>query len=38
MLGEAIEGVGLAQVPAPISTSAVTAGNPVSVLERFAHR
>jgi DNA-binding transcriptional LysR family regulator len=36
MLGAAIEGVGLAQVPAPIAAGAVTAGKLVRVLEQFA--
>jgi DNA-binding transcriptional LysR family regulator len=36
MLGAAVEGVGLAQVPAPIATGAVTAGKLVRVLEAFA--
>jgi DNA-binding transcriptional LysR family regulator len=36
MLGAAVEGVGLAQVPAPIATAAVTAGKLVRVLEQFA--
>jgi DNA-binding transcriptional LysR family regulator len=36
MLGAAVEGVGLAQVPAPIATGAVTAGKLVRVLEQFA--
>jgi DNA-binding transcriptional LysR family regulator len=36
MLGAAIEGVGLAQVPAPIAAGAVTAGKLVHVLEPFA--
>jgi DNA-binding transcriptional LysR family regulator len=36
MLGAAVEGVGLAQVPAPIATGAVTAGKLVRVLEPFA--
>lgn len=36
MLGAAIEGVGLAQVPAPLATSAVTTGKLVHVLERFS--
>lgn len=36
MLGAAIEGVGLAQVPAPLATGAVTAGKLVHVLERFS--
>src|SRR3984893_2300832 len=36
MLGAAIEGVGLAQVPAPIAAGAVTAGKLVRVLEPFA--
>jgi DNA-binding transcriptional LysR family regulator len=36
MLGAAVEGVGLAQVPAPIATGAVTTGKLVRVLEQFA--
>jgi DNA-binding transcriptional LysR family regulator len=36
MLGAAIEGVGLAQVPAPMATGAVAAGKLVRVLEPFA--
>jgi DNA-binding transcriptional LysR family regulator len=36
MLGAAIEGVGLAQVPAPIAAGAVAAGKLVRVLEPFA--
>jgi DNA-binding transcriptional LysR family regulator len=36
MLGAALEGVGLAQVPEPIAASAVTAGKLVPVLEPFA--
>jgi DNA-binding transcriptional LysR family regulator len=36
MLGAAVEGVGLAQVPAPIATGAVTTGKLVGVLEQFA--
>src|SRR5215468_7683321 len=36
MLGAAIEGVGLAQVPEPIATGPVQAGNLVHVLEQFA--
>jgi DNA-binding transcriptional LysR family regulator len=36
MLGAAIEGVGLAQVPAPMATAAVAEGKLVSVLEPFA--
>jgi DNA-binding transcriptional LysR family regulator len=36
MLGAAVEGVGLGQVPAPIATGAVTAGKLVRVLEQFA--
>jgi DNA-binding transcriptional LysR family regulator len=36
MLGAAIQGVGLAQVPEPIATGAVTAGKLVRVLGRFA--
>src|SRR5947207_2115745 len=35
MLGAAVEGVGLAQVPAPLATAAVTAGKLVRVLEQF---
>jgi DNA-binding transcriptional LysR family regulator len=36
MLGAAVEGVGLAQVPAPIAAGAVTVGKLVRVLEPFA--
>ena len=36
MLGAAVEGLGLAQVPAPIAAGAVKAGKLVPVLERFA--
>jgi DNA-binding transcriptional LysR family regulator len=36
MLGAAIEGVGLAQVPEPIAAEPVTAGKLVQVLESFA--
>ncbi|SDN01605.1 LysR family transcriptional regulator [Afipia sp. GAS231] len=36
MLGAAVEGLGLAQVPAPIAADAVKAGKLVRVLERFA--
>jgi DNA-binding transcriptional LysR family regulator len=36
MLGAAVEGVGLAQVPEPIAASAVTSGKLVHVLEPFA--
>src|SRR6266581_3497648 len=36
MLGAAVEGVGLAQVPAPLATGAVAAGKLVRVLEQFA--
>jgi DNA-binding transcriptional LysR family regulator len=36
MLGAAVEGVGLAQVPEPIAVSAVTAGKLVRVLGPFA--
>jgi DNA-binding transcriptional LysR family regulator len=36
VLGAAIKGVGLAQVPAPIAAEAVTAGRLVEVLEPFA--
>ena len=36
MLGAAVEGVGLAQVPEPIAAGLVTAGKLVHVLERFA--
>jgi DNA-binding transcriptional LysR family regulator len=36
MLGAAIEGLGLAQVPAPIAADAVNAGKLVRVLEQFA--
>jgi hypothetical protein len=35
-LGAAVEGMGLAQVPAPLATDAVTAGKLVRVLEQFA--
>ena len=35
MLGAAVEGLGLAQVPGPIAAAAVKAGKLVSVLERF---
>ena len=36
MLGAAVEGLGLAQVPAPIAAGAVKAGKLVRVLEPFA--
>ena len=36
MLGAAVEGVGLAQVPAPLAAGAITAGKLVRVLEQFA--
>ncbi|WP_426422941.1 LysR family transcriptional regulator [Bradyrhizobium genosp. A] len=36
MLGAAIEGVGLAQVPAPLATGVITAGRLVRVLEQFS--
>jgi DNA-binding transcriptional LysR family regulator len=36
MLGAAVEGVGLAQVPEPIAAGAVKAGKLVRVLEPFA--
>ena len=36
MLGAAVQGVGLAQVPQPIAAELVTAGKLVQVLERFA--
>jgi DNA-binding transcriptional LysR family regulator len=36
MMGAAVEGVGLAQVPEPIAAGAVTAGKLVRVLEPFA--
>jgi DNA-binding transcriptional LysR family regulator len=36
MLGAAVEGLGLAQVPGPIATGAVKAGKLVGVLEPFA--
>lgn len=36
MLGAAIEGVGLAQVPAPLATSAIAAGRLVRVLDQFS--
>src|SRR5919197_1484170 len=36
MLGAAVEGMGLAQVPAPLAAAAVTAGKLVRVLEQFA--
>jgi DNA-binding transcriptional LysR family regulator len=36
MLGAAVEGLGLAQVPEPIAAGAVEAGKLVRVLERFA--
>src|SRR5215468_3954869 len=36
MLGAAVEGVGLAQVPEPIAAAPLAAGKLVSVLERFA--
>jgi DNA-binding transcriptional LysR family regulator len=36
MLGAAVEGVGLAQVPAPLATGAIAAGKLVRVLEQFS--
>jgi len=36
MLGAAVEGVGLAQVPAPIATGLIKAGKLVQVLAPFA--
>jgi DNA-binding transcriptional LysR family regulator len=36
MLGAAVEGLGLAQVPKPVAAGAVKAGKLVGVLERFA--
>ncbi|WGS00469.1 LysR family transcriptional regulator [Bradyrhizobium sp. ISRA443] len=36
MLGAAVEGIGLAQVPAPLAASAVKTGKLVHVLEQFA--
>lgn len=36
MLGAAIEGVGLAQVPAPLASGAIAAGKLVCVLEQFS--
>ena len=36
LLGAAVDGMGLAQVPAPIANSAISAGNLVRVLEPFA--
>lgn len=36
MLGAAIEGVGLAQVPAPLASGAIAAGKLVRVLEQFS--
>lgn len=36
MLGAATEGVGLAQVPAPLATGAIAAGRLVRVLEQFS--
>ncbi|HEY3792713.1 MAG TPA: LysR family transcriptional regulator [Bradyrhizobium sp.] len=36
MLGAAIEGIGLAQLPAPVAAAAIRAGNLVQVLEPFA--
>ncbi len=36
MLGAAVEGMGLAQVPGPIAAAAVKAGKLVPVLEPFA--
>src|SRR5437899_6708014 len=36
MLGAAVEGVGLAQVPAPLATGALAAGKLVQVMEQFA--
>jgi DNA-binding transcriptional LysR family regulator len=36
MLGAAVEGVGLAQVPAPLATGAIATGKLVRVLDKFA--
>jgi DNA-binding transcriptional LysR family regulator len=36
MRGAAIEGVGLAQLPAPVAAAAITSGKLVQVLEPFA--
>ena len=36
MLGAAVEGVGLAQVPAPLASGAITSGKLVRVLEKFS--
>jgi DNA-binding transcriptional LysR family regulator len=36
MLGAALEGVGLAQVPAPLATGAIASGRLVRVLEKFS--
>lgn len=36
VLGAAVEGLGLAQVPGPVASSAVKAGKLIGVLERFA--
>jgi len=36
MLGAAVEGVGLAQVPEPVAAEAVKAGKLVRVLDKFA--
>ncbi len=36
LLGAAVEGMGLAQVPEPIAAGAVKAGKLVRVLEQFA--
>ncbi|PJG52988.1 LysR family transcriptional regulator [Bradyrhizobium forestalis] len=36
MLGAAVEGVGLAQVPAPLATGAIASGKLVHVLEKFS--
>jgi DNA-binding transcriptional LysR family regulator len=36
MLGAAVEGLGLAQVPEPIAAGAVKAGKLVRVLDKFA--
>ena len=36
LLGAAIEGVGLAQIPQPVAATAIGAGKLVSVLEKFA--
>ncbi|MCE3519190.1 LysR substrate-binding domain-containing protein, partial [Escherichia coli] len=36
VLGAAVEGLGLAQVPGPVAFSAVKAGKLIGVLEQFA--